>query len=546
MMGENLSAARRRFVQKLTVLFLCLLTVFFLPGCHGAQSHASFAVPESFDESKPIEITFWAKNDTNKNQTDVYKKAIEDFEKLYPNITVNLKLYTDYGKIYNDVITNIATQTTPNVAITYPDHIASYIQQDGIVVPLDDLMADERYGLGGSELKFDGPSKDEMVDAFLEEGVIGNTQYAMPFMRSTEALYINKTLVEKLGYSIPDVVSWDWIWEVSNAAAKTKGEDGIYSLNGQKTLIPFIYKSTDNMMIQLLRQQNAGYSKEDGTIELFNATAADDLMKIAQETKDGAFSTFKYSGYPANLLNASQCLFAVDSTAGATWMGADAPLSDISEDAFTQFETAVRPVPQVDTDNIQMISQGPSIAVFGKEDPQEVLASWLFVQYLLSDEPQIGYAKTEGYLPVTHQALEDPAYQDYLRRSGEDTDEHYAVKIEAARLLMDHLDDTFTTPVFNGSASLRNAAGEMIEDVVRSIRRKQTVDDAYIQDLYEKVTSLYRLDQISSSSAQSAAKLGPMPASSIWFLSVLAIVWVVIAAVYLRGVFKRKKQSPSS
>ena len=30
-----------------------------------------------------------------------------------------------------------------------------------------------------------------------------------------------------------------------------------------------------------------------------------------------------------------------------------------------------------------MISQGPSVCVFNKEDPQEVLASWLFTLYLL-------------------------------------------------------------------------------------------------------------------------------------------------------------------
>ena len=90
------------------------------------------------------EITFWAKNDTNKTQVDIYKQAIADFEALYPNITVNLRLYTDYGKIYNDVITNIATDTTPNVCITYPDHIATYLTGDNVVAPLDDLLADAR------------------------------------------------------------------------------------------------------------------------------------------------------------------------------------------------------------------------------------------------------------------------------------------------------------------------------------------------------------------------------------------------------------------
>ena len=39
-----------------------------------------------------------------------------------------------------------------------------------------------------------------------------------------------------------------------------------------------------------------------------------------------------------------------------------------------------------------MISQGPSVCVFNKRDPQEVLASWLFAQYMLTDEVQIAYA----------------------------------------------------------------------------------------------------------------------------------------------------------
>ena len=116
----------------------------FLTGCHGSEGMQRFTVPEEFDLSREYEVTFWAKNDTNKNQTAIYEKAIEDFENLYPNITVNLRLYTDYGKIYNDVITNIATNTTPNVCITYPDHIATYLTGGNLVVPLDELFVDRK------------------------------------------------------------------------------------------------------------------------------------------------------------------------------------------------------------------------------------------------------------------------------------------------------------------------------------------------------------------------------------------------------------------
>ena len=176
---------------------VCILAGALLTGCHGSKGRAEFAVPEQLDESRKIELTFWAKNDTNKTQTKIYEKAISDFESLYPNINVNMRLYTDYGKIYNDVITNISTNTTPNVCITYPDHIATYMTGDNVVVPLDSLIGDAKYGLAGSELKFDGPSKDEVVPQFLSECSIGGTTYALPYMRSTEACYVNKTLSGK-------------------------------------------------------------------------------------------------------------------------------------------------------------------------------------------------------------------------------------------------------------------------------------------------------------------------------------------------------------
>ncbi|MDE7045443.1 MAG: extracellular solute-binding protein, partial [Acetatifactor sp.] len=309
MTNQRFPKRLRSLTAALGAFLLCALT---LTGCHGSKGMADFAVPEEFDTSRNYEITFWAKNDTNKTQTDIYKQAIADFQELYPNITVNLRLYTDYGRIYNDVITNIATNTTPNVCITYPDHIATYLTGNNTVVPLDELFADEKYGLGGSQVRFDAPSREEIIPRFLEECSFSGHYYAIPYMRSTEACYVNKTYVEALGYTLPDTLTWDFVWEVADAATAQDGE-GNYLINGQKVMIPFIYKSTDNMMIQMLKQQNAGYSTDEGEILLFNDTTEDLLYTIAEHVKNGAFSTFKISSYPANFLNAGQCVFAIDS-----------------------------------------------------------------------------------------------------------------------------------------------------------------------------------------------------------------------------------------
>ena len=523
-------------------LIIIMAGMLILTGCHGSRGLDAFVIPERFDTSREYEITFWAKNDTNKAQTDIYKQAIADFEEFYPNISVNLRLYTDYGKIYNDVITNISTNTTPNVCITYPDHIATYLTGTNSVVSLEELFADAKYGLGGSEVRFDSVSEEEIIPQFLEECSFNGHYYAIPYMRSTEACYINKTYVEALGYTLPETLTWDFIWEVSEAAMAQDAE-GNFLVNGQKVMIPFIYKSTDNMMIQMLKQQNAGYSNEDGEILIFNDTTKDLLYTVAEHVETGAFSNFKVSGYPANFLNAGQCIFAIDSTAGATWMSTDAPLSDISEDKLVQFETEVMAIPQFDTENPQMISQGPSVCIFNKSDPQEVLASWLFAQYLLTNDVQIAYSGTEGYVPVTSKAQNSAEYQEYLARSGEDNDTHYEVKIKASQLLLENVDNTFVTPIFNGSASLRDAAGQMIVNVTKSVRRKEVVNEQYMEELFDDMTSLYRLDQIGSgsSAAGGKAELGGLPQTSVVLLTTLAAVWVCIILYVLVQVIKKPK-----
>ncbi len=463
-------------MKRLIGLSLAILMILpLLSGCHGSSGRSAFQVPGEFDETKTYEITFWSKNDNNQTLRDIYKKAIADFQAIYPNIKVTLKPYTDYGSIYNDVITNIATNTTPNVCITYPDHIATYMQGDNVVVNLDSMLSDPDYGLGGSKIKFDAPSKDEIVDKFLSECYLDGSCYALPFMRSTEACYINRQMVEKLGYEIPDVLTWDYIWEASDRAME-KDSEGNYLVNGQKVLIPFIYKSTDNMMISMLRQKDAGYSKSNGEILIFNDTTREILLEISKHAvkkegdRNGAFSTFKISSYPGNFLNAGQCIFAIDSTAGATWMGSGAPNLDIHKSDVIEFDTVVRPIPQYDTANPRMISQGPSVCIFNKEDPQEVLASWIFVQFLLTNDVQLSYSGTEGYIPVTTKALDSEEFRDYLSKSGQDED-HYQVVIDAKRLLMDNINNTFVTPVFNGSTSLRDAAGQLIEEVTKDMRR---------------------------------------------------------------------------
>ena len=214
---------------------------------------------------------------------------------------------------------------------------------------------------------------------------------------------------------------------------------------------------------------------------------------------------------------------------------------DIHEEQIVPFNLKVMPIPQFNPEEPKMISQGPSICIFNKEDPQVVLASWLFTQYLLNNEVQLGYAETEGYLPVTLKAQESTEYQDYLSRKGEDKD-HYWVKIEASELLRKYTSDTFVTPVFNGSASLRSAAGQLIESTSKSARRKEKMSDAYIEKLYDDVTKLFQLDQIEVKAGKQVS-FSELPAEAKTLLIVIPCIWVLIGGYALwTGKKNRKKK----
>ena len=63
---------KHRSAMCLSMCFAAAGASLALSGCHGARQQAdTFSVPETFETNRNYEITFWAKNDTNKRQTDI-------------------------------------------------------------------------------------------------------------------------------------------------------------------------------------------------------------------------------------------------------------------------------------------------------------------------------------------------------------------------------------------------------------------------------------------------------------------------------------------
>ena len=79
----------------------------------------------------------------------------------------------------------------------------------------------------------------------------------------------------------------------------------------------------------------------------------------------------------------------------------------------------------------------------------------------------------------------------------------------------------------------------MIENVNKSVRRGQEVNGEYMDALFEEVTALYRLDQISTSSGK--VSLGQLPAGSKALLICLAACWIGMGVYVVVDKLKKKK-----
>ena len=219
---EKISGGRR-FLQQA----LC----FPSRGCHGAKEAEELSSSRiALIRRKIMRSPSGPKTTPTRRQTDIYKKAIADFEALYPNITVNLKLYTDYGDIYNDVITNIATGHDPECLHHLPGSHRHLSDRERIRwCRWTTCWTDENYGLGGSELAFRLSYKGGDHSA-----VPCRMQHRRPLLCPALHAFHRGLLCQQepmwksWATPLPDTLTWDFIWEVSEAATK-KNADGTYA-----------------------------------------------------------------------------------------------------------------------------------------------------------------------------------------------------------------------------------------------------------------------------------------------------------------------------
>lgn len=409
----------------------------------------AFEVPAEGYDGNDVTITFY--NTMGSNLTPVLDAYIVEFNKLYPNIHVEYTSVGSYDDVRDQISTEITVGSQPNIAYCYPDHVALYNLAQAVQT-LDELIASEAVVTradGTTEtLGLTEAQKADFIEGYYNEGKQygDGLMYTMPLSKSTEVLYYNKTFFEANNIAVP--TTWD---ELEAVCAQIKAID--------EQSIPLGYDSESNWFITMCEQNQSPYTSASEPYFLFDNEVNRNTMKRFREWYQKGYLTTQslYGAYTSGLFTSTDAMksyMSIGSSAGAVHQR---PATDA--DGNYPFEVGIATIPQVSADNKKVISQGPSVCIFKKDNPQEVVASWLFVKFLTTSvEFQAEFSMASGYVPVLKSVAENPAYAEFLAKA----DGGNYVSALSAKVCLEQADAYYTSPAFNGSTEARTQVGALL------------------------------------------------------------------------------------
>ena len=391
--------------------------------------------------------------------SNVLNEYIAEFEELYPQYKIDSKQVGSYDDVRNQISSEIMVGGQPNIAYCYPDHVALY-NIAGAVQTLDDFINStetvERADGTTEVLGLTQAQKDDFIEGYYNEGKqFGDGKmYSMPFSKSTEVLYYNKTFFEANNIQVPR--TWDEMEAVCERIKKIN-----------KKIIPLGYDSEANWFITMCEQYGSPYTtatpEQPKQHFLFDNDTNKAFVKKFIEWRNKAYVTTQEinGGYTSDLFKKGAvdggAVMCIGSSAGAKHQ-----IPDTVNDKYP-FEAGIARIPQVDPSNPKVISQGPSVCIFKKANAEEVKASWLFVKFLTTNAHfQADFSIASGYVPVIKSAAEDETYANEMKEANGFGN----LPMLSAQVCIQQEEAYYASPAFYGSSKARDEVGLLLQTLL--------------------------------------------------------------------------------
>ncbi len=327
------------------------------------------------DNGKVTEITFWFAN------SDTVVTYIEEATERFNNtvgaekgIHVTAEYQGDYVELHQKLQASYIAQTAPELTVLEIGAVGMFAE-GGMIEPLDSRIAE------------DGIDMSDFHDGLLYNCYINDNCYALPFLRSTSILYMNKTLLEQAGINADEIVTWD---DVAQASEILKEKTGKYGIS-----MPINYWFHEAFMLT-----EGGFTvNEDETVCTVDNDVNRKIISYFKDLRDrGLAHLYPYAEYEkmtADLMNQDAAFF-FQSTGGLSQMMA------VAKELGFELQTAFIPKGT----SYGVTTGGCNIAMLSGLSDEKKNAAWEYIKFITTTDETVEASIVTGYLATRKSAIE--------------------------------------------------------------------------------------------------------------------------------------------
>ena len=364
-----------------TFIFLLIAVLLLCAGCSGTMNK----------EETPITVTVWhvygGQADSPLNDLiNRFNQTVGKEQRINVQVTSVSNTNTIHELVLAAANGEPGASELPDLFISYPKTV--------MALPDDSILVDYRDYFSEEELS-------AFLPAFVEEGMVDNRLLILPVAKSTEIMFINKTIFDRFsqatGVTLVDLDTWEGLFRAAEIyAAWTDGQTPDV-LGDAKSM--FVHDYYFNYF--QVGAESLGEDFFRGDELAFGPAFQTAWEPLAQAALQGG--VWLEGGYATASLRTGDSIVSVASSASILYYSDVVTYPDNTSEDITIIS---RPCPVFENGEKLVMQRGAGFCTV-RSTPERERAAVTFLKWLTEPEHNVEFVTRTGYMPVTQTAFEN-------------------------------------------------------------------------------------------------------------------------------------------
>lgn len=432
--------------MKKNISVFVILVLILLPISAGCDNSAKV------NSKNPITLTLWHNyggqlKETMDNMVDEFNDTVGAEKGIIINVTSISGSATLHEKLSMAANGDPGAPPLPDITTTYPK-TALILAEKGMLADLNEQFSEQELSA--------------YIPEFIDEGRLeGKHLYVFPTAKSTEVLFLNKTLFNRFaqdtGAKIEDLDTFEGIIKTASLYYDWTDKQTPNIANDGKMF--FMPDSLFNFALIGCKQLGVDFIKNNA----INFTSS--LYPRVWECyyKPAVLGQVAiHNGYATDLAKTGDIICSTGSTAGVSFFS---PTLTYADNTSEPVELDILPYPVFEGGKKVAIQRGAGMSVI-KSNKEKEYAAGIFLKWFTNPENNLRFVSSTGYLPVTEEAFGEIMSQEIKNIS----DKRIKKLLHTSRIMQKEY-EFYIPPLFEGIDELQKQYESHLKETTTQSRK---------------------------------------------------------------------------